>query len=237
MNSKTLIFICILIVSNMYITHSKVNSRMKQNSNANDNASTNKIKRKLSKQEREDLTDDDDVEFKKFKEAFGKDYEDDSEEGQKRKKNFKANAKYIREMNNKNLDFKLGLGPWSDLSNEEYRETVLMKPEVIEKLDAEFDNDENSYVKSKKAQLKTTYTTFSWASYMGSIRNQKTCGSCWSFATVGAVEGNFSIKYGHKADLSEEELIDCNTDVYNPKIKFLKVEELNHLIILKTMES
>lgn len=42
-----------------------------------------------------------------------------------------------------------------------------------------------------------------------SVKNQKSCGSCWTFAGVGAVEAAYLIKYGVQKDLSEQSVLDC----------------------------
>jgi C1A family cysteine protease len=44
------------------------------------------------------------------------------------------------------------------------------------------------------------------------IRDQKTCGSCWAFGTVGAFESALLIKGGVLPNLSEQYLVSCNTD-------------------------
>lgn len=41
------------------------------------------------------------------------------------------------------------------------------------------------------------------------IRDQGNCGSCWAFATVGALECAIKIKDGINVDLSEQWLVDC----------------------------
>ncbi|MDP2384543.1 MAG: C1 family peptidase [Nitrospirota bacterium] len=41
------------------------------------------------------------------------------------------------------------------------------------------------------------------------IRDQKQCGSCWSFAGASIVESSKRIRYGGVANISEQELIDC----------------------------
>ncbi|MGC8739496.1 MAG: C1 family peptidase [Candidatus Hydrogenedens sp.] len=41
------------------------------------------------------------------------------------------------------------------------------------------------------------------------IRDQGSCGSCWAFATVGALECAIKIKDGINVDLSEQWLVDC----------------------------
>lgn len=57
---------------------------------------------------------------------------------------------------------------------------------------------------------------FDWRSYSGIVRpvqDQKSCGSCWAFAAIGAIEGQMGI-YKRKFDkLSEQEVIECAKSV------------------------
>jgi len=48
------------------------------------------------------------------------------------------------------------------------------------------------------------------------VKNQGSCGSCWTFSTVGALEAHTMIKYGFKfIPLSEQQLVDCAGDFDN----------------------
>lgn len=56
-------------------------------------------------------------------------------------------------------------------------------------------------------------SAFDWRDYDGCtpVRNQGGCGSCWAFATVGALECAIKIREGVSVDLSEQWLNSCNT--------------------------
>lgn len=78
-------------------------------------------------------------------------------------------------------------------------------------------------VKSSPAIDESLYTqkvvlpdSFDWHAkgQLTPIRDQLNCNSCWAFSTVGLMEAAIKIQGGGDVDLSEQYLIDCNSNRY-----------------------
>jgi C1A family cysteine protease len=65
---------------------------------------------------------------------------------------------------------------------------------------------------AEKAELPSS---FDWREQNGCtpIKNQGHCGSCWAFATIGALECNIKIRDGATVALSEQWLVNCSQDI------------------------
>ena len=56
------------------------------------------------------------------------------------------------------------------------------------------------------------YTLVDWRLYgaVSQVKDQASCGSCWSFGTVGTLEGALFLKTGVMTRLSQQALVDCS---------------------------
>jgi C1A family cysteine protease len=150
--------------------------------------------------------------FKVWHSLFKKTYSLNSQEAKSRFLIFEDNIKFIRENNEKNNGFTLGLNQFSDLTNDEFKKIYLdtslgKKVERMISTESEFEvkqflNDQTSGP--------TNYTAFNFSEYFPPTRNQGRCGSCWAFSTVGAIEAGWSMRSNQTMYLSPQQLIDCD---------------------------
>lgn len=117
---------------------------------------------------------------------------------------FRDNLKHIDERNNIISNYWLGLNEFADLSHDEFKKMYLgLKVQNEKRSNDEFIySDFVDLPKSVDWRKKGAVTD---------VKNQGSCGSCWAFSTVAAVEGINQIKTGNLTSLSEQELIDCDT--------------------------
>lgn len=67
------------------------------------------------------------------------------------------------------------------------------------------------------AQGSPLASSFSWRDRMTTIKDQGTCGSCWAFATVAALEALENIHNGRRGlDLAEQHLVNCAPNPFQP---------------------
>ncbi|CAK8530689.1 unnamed protein product [Lathyrus sativus] len=144
--------------------------------------------------------------FQGWKKENGRVY-NDLEEMSKKFATFVSNLKYIVESNAKRdspNSVRLGLTYFADLSITEFRETHM--PLNTDAMDIVNDDDVQDVTCSDPPssldwRLKGAVTP---------VKNQRLCGACWAFGTVGAIEGIVAIKTGKLISLSEQEILDCD---------------------------
>ncbi|CAA0834911.1 Xylem cysteine proteinase 2 [Striga hermonthica] len=124
---------------------------------------------------------------------------------------FKNNLKRIHERNKIVTNYWLGLNEFADLSHEEFKKTYLgLKVDRLP-------NRDDSTREFKYRDFENVPKSVDWREKgaVTRVKNQGTCGSCWAFSTVAAVEGINQIVTGNLTELSEQELIDCDTTYNN----------------------
>uniref|UniRef100_A0A803NIF6 Uncharacterized protein n=1 Tax=Cannabis sativa TaxID=3483 RepID=A0A803NIF6_CANSA len=147
--------------------------------------------------------------FDKWISKHGKIYESIEEKFQ-RFEIFRDNLKHIDETNKQISDYWLGLNEFADLSHEEFKSKYLgLKPDFTKRTGSSENFSYRDVVdlpKSVDWRKKGAVTA---------VKNQGSCGSCWAFSTVAAVEGINQIVTGNLTSLSEQELIDCDRSFNN----------------------
>ncbi|XP_009354165.2 low-temperature-induced cysteine proteinase [Pyrus x bretschneideri] len=127
---------------------------------------------------------------------------------------FKDNLRYIDEQNSKNLSYKLGLNRFADLSNEEYRNTYLGTKTRAQKKRLSNRNTKSDRYAPRVGDSLPDSIDWREEGAVNPVKDQGSCGSCWAFSTISAVEGINKLVTGDLISLSEQELVDCDT-TYN----------------------
>ncbi|GAV88391.1 Peptidase_C1 domain-containing protein/Inhibitor_I29 domain-containing protein [Cephalotus follicularis] len=122
---------------------------------------------------------------------------------------FKDNLRFIDEHNSKNHTYKVGLNIFADLTNEEYRAMYLGTRSDAKRRVTKSKNFSRRYAYSSGDKLPGSVD---WRELgaVSPVKDQGSCGSCWAFSTIAAVEGINKIVTGELISLSEQELVDCD---------------------------
>ncbi|KAJ9546038.1 hypothetical protein OSB04_025745 [Centaurea solstitialis] len=119
---------------------------------------------------------------------------------------FMDNLKHIDETNKKVSNYWLGLNEFADMSHEEFKNKFLgLKGDLPERKESAEEFSYRDFVDLPKS------VDWRKKGAVAPVKNQGSCGSCWAFSTVAAVEGINQIVTGNLTELSEQELIDCDT--------------------------
>ncbi|PIN00357.1 Cysteine proteinase Cathepsin F [Handroanthus impetiginosus] len=141
--------------------------------------------------------------FAIFKRKYGKAYAT-QEEHDYRFSVFKKNLRRARRHQKLDPSAVHGVTQFSDLTPREFRRQFLG---VNRRLRLPAD--------ANKAPILPTNdlpTDFDWRDHgaVTPVKNQGSCGSCWSFSTTGALEGASFLATGNLVSLSEQQLVDCD---------------------------
>lgn len=144
--------------------------------------------------------------FESWMERHGKIYHS-LEEKLHRFEVFRDNLEHIDEANKKIKNYWLGLNEFADMTHEEFKQNYLgLKADMPR-------SGKSSEFTYKDVHFESLPKSADWRKKgaVTPVKNQGSCGSCWAFSTVAAVEGINQIVTGNLTSLSEQELIDCDT--------------------------
>ncbi|GAB2291813.1 hypothetical protein Dimus_026064 [Dionaea muscipula] len=153
--------------------------------------------------------------FEAWCEQHGKIYPSE-EEKQHRLSVFEDNLAFVNAHNNNmgSASYSLSLNAFADLTHQEFKSSklgfsmaaadLLMKP-----------NRPSQLIKGP-GSVGDIPGSLDWRKEgaVTNVKDQGSCGACWSFSATGAIEGINKIVTGSLISLSEQELIDCDTS-YN----------------------
>ncbi|RDX87643.1 Cysteine proteinase RD21A, partial [Mucuna pruriens] len=132
-------------------------------------------------------------------------------EKDKRFQVFKDNLNFIQEHNNAhNHTYKLGLNKFADMTNEEYRAMYLGTKTDPKRMVAKAKTTGHRYAYNAARDRLPLHVDWRLKGAVAPIKDQGSCGSCWAFSTIAAVEAINKIVTGKFVSLSEQELVDCD---------------------------
>ncbi|XP_076864996.1 digestive cysteine proteinase 2 [Brachyhypopomus gauderio] len=139
--------------------------------------------------------------FGHFKETYERSYENDLEH-EEREHCFVHNLRYVHSMNRAGLPFSLSVNHLADRTQ---GELAVMRGGKGRK------TPNNAQAFPTELLSVTPPDTLDWRLYgaVTPVKDQAVCGSCWSFATTGSLEGALFLKTGEQVRLSQQMLVDC----------------------------
>jgi C1A family cysteine protease len=113
---------------------------------------------------------------------------------------FASNYKKIQQFNDEGHSYTLDINFLADLTEEEYQQYYLNRPKPTG-----YTGLENYPTSSEVTEENIDYSNI-----VGKVKDQGTCGSCWTFGAIGALEYVYAKSNNNKyTEFSEQHLVDC----------------------------
>ena len=144
--------------------------------------------------------------FNDYVAKWGKSYKT-KEEFQFRQEIFDRKDKEDKVINSDTANtFKVGHNQFSTWTDAEYDKLLGYKPAKGSRKTVEISSE----------PLSNLPETVDWrtSNIVHPIKNQGSCGSCWAFAACSEIESHHAQKNGVMLTLSEQEMVDCDTNCY-----------------------
>lgn len=146
--------------------------------------------------------------FADFASRFKKRYSDEAERADRFAK-FKATYDFIAESNAEHSAYQLGINEFSDMSSDEFAQTHFGL-----KLSSNDTWGRLAHLGRHEYGGSVLPDSVDWNAKgaVTPVKNQASCGSCWSFSTTGAIEGAWQVATGKLVSLSEEQFVECSKE-------------------------
>jgi len=147
--------------------------------------------------------------FGNFLKKYNKVY-NSAEEYEQRFENFKASLARSAEKDRKSPKADYGITKFSDMSTEEFQNTILMKKPIIP-------NDKpRTNVMVPKVSAKAVPSFLDWRERgaVTPVKDQEQCGSCWAFSATENIESMWILAgkaTNTTLNLSPQQIVDCDT--------------------------
>ncbi|CAO1340708.1 unnamed protein product [Diamesa tonsa] len=145
-------------------------------------------------------------EWKSFKLMHSKVYVNRAEESS-RYQLFLANrhlvAKHNQKFARKEVSYQMGINQFSDMTSEEFLDTM-----TSQAIYGGHGQSAATFIGAHNVEL-PAQTDWRAQGAVTPVKNQGQCGSCWSFSSTGALEGQHFRKNNKLVSLSEQNLVDC----------------------------
>jgi cathepsin F len=174
--------------------------------------------------------DESDSRWQKYMNKYNRKYKDNKSERKKRYANFLENNDRLEQLRNMTKSHKWDkqINPadeaqfddneFSDMSPEEFANTFLtLRISDNDVMRAQAPSAENFVTTAEEEDhhlrfLQTVATSYDWRTKgaVGVVKNQGSCGSCYTFAVAANLEGQYYIKNKKMINLSEQQILNCD---------------------------